>query len=595
MIGPFRILKVLGEGGMGTVYLAEQEDLGRRVAVKLIRSPLVDRDAILRFAAERKALAKMHHPYIAQVFDAGTTDDGDPYIAMEYIPGLPLSRFCERRQLDLVDLLRLFITVAQGIRHAHDKGTIHRDIKPSNILVMDADRPIPKIIDFGIAKASDRSAPLTAVGAVVGTVAYMSPEQIRSGEIDHRTDIYSYGVMLHEILTGQLPDVAPATDAELWESYPSALQRIVLHCLEPVPSERYPDMDELIDDLGALIDDMRAAGRAGIVIGDEKLGERLMGELWKLFEAADEPPVGEVLELFERAIDAPAILRALVQEARRQEERRRRAHAVEERLVDAVADCRVALALPAAKKDRLEMLGRASDTLRRVIADGTLENSGVSTLLGDVLMEMDDLEEATRAYREAYELDQKNVRAVHGLARSLWPFNDRLEEALTLSWRAEELAPDVPAVQNNLGLVLYLSAFEPSISLFGRDKLGEALQACDRALILDPKLVAARLNLGLVLYRRGDQPRAVEAFFKVIDLASHSEAAKQLKYLLHEASGESLRRAVGDGSLAPVDLPFPDDGADDPDVVKGREHARRGRLAKAREAFANFERRRRDE
>jgi len=213
-IGPYDIIQLLGEGGMGVVYEAEESaPVRRRVALKLIRAGFDDaRDLLARFDAERRALAVMNHPGIARVLQAGSTETGQPYFAMELVRGLPLSEFCDTRRLSVRDRLQLFIGICEAVQHAHQKGVIHRDLKPSNILVTEEDgHPQAKIIDFGIAKAmgppqSDQMAK-TLAGFAMGTVAYMSPEQASSTaiDVDTRADIYSLGVMLYELLVGHLP------------------------------------------------------------------------------------------------------------------------------------------------------------------------------------------------------------------------------------------------------------------------------------------------------------------------------------------------------------------------------------------------------
>jgi len=212
-IGPYRILQVLGEGGMGIVYAAEQvEPVRRRVAVKMMKVGMDTKEVVARFEAERQALAVMDHPNIARALDAGATEAGRPYFVMEYVRGIPLNEYCDQHKLGTAARIQLFISICQAVQHAHQKGVIHRDLKPSNVLVTEQDdRPAPKVIDFGIAKAisqhlTDRTL-VTAYGIAIGTPAYMSPEQAEmSGlDVDTRTDIYSLGVMLYELLVGQLP------------------------------------------------------------------------------------------------------------------------------------------------------------------------------------------------------------------------------------------------------------------------------------------------------------------------------------------------------------------------------------------------------
>src|SRR5216683_1039133 len=212
-LGPYRLLQKLGEGGMGRVWLAEQTaPVRRRVAVKLIKAGMYDDAVLKRFASERQSLAIMDHPSIAKVFDAGTTPDGQPYFVMEYVPGVPITDYCDQKRLNIRERMELFNKVCDGVQHAHLKAIIHRDLKPANILVTEVDgKPLPRIIDFGLAKATTSLAPdesmLTRLGAFVGTPGYMSPEQADTSlqDVDTRTDVYSLGVVLYVLLTGSLP------------------------------------------------------------------------------------------------------------------------------------------------------------------------------------------------------------------------------------------------------------------------------------------------------------------------------------------------------------------------------------------------------
>ena len=210
--GRYALLGVLGEGGMGTVYLAEQtRPVKRQVALKLIKLGLDSRGVLARFEAERQALAMMDHPNIARVYDGGTTEARQPYLVMEYVQGEPITAYCDRHRLPVEARLRLFVAACQAVQHAHQKGVIHRDLKPSNVMVTEVDgRPTPKVIDFGVAKATgfsltDRT--LGDTGAIVGTPTYMSPEQAdpSSMDIDTRTDVYALGVILYELLAGSPP------------------------------------------------------------------------------------------------------------------------------------------------------------------------------------------------------------------------------------------------------------------------------------------------------------------------------------------------------------------------------------------------------
>jgi serine/threonine protein kinase/formylglycine-generating enzyme required for sulfatase activity len=242
VVGPYRLLEVLGEGGMGTVYKAEQTNPVRRlVALKLIKMGMDTREVIARFEAERQALAMMDHPCIARVLDAGATARGRPYFVMEYVPGVPINEHADRHNLNTVQRLRLFLDVCEAVHHAHQRAVIHRDLKPSNILVMfQNDRAVPKVIDFGIAKATNHHLTertvFTEQGRIIGTPEYMSPEQAEMTEqgVDTRTDVYSLGVILYELLAG----VLPFTPQELRAQGYSGLQKTIREVEPPLPSTK---------------------------------------------------------------------------------------------------------------------------------------------------------------------------------------------------------------------------------------------------------------------------------------------------------------------------------------------------------------------
>jgi serine/threonine protein kinase/formylglycine-generating enzyme required for sulfatase activity/dienelactone hydrolase len=252
-IGAYRLLEKIGEGGMAVVYRAEQgEPLRRRVALKIVKLGMDTRQFVARFNAERQALAIMDHPNIARVFDAGATEAGRPYFVMELVRGIPITEYCDRHKLGMRERLELFICLCQAIRHAHEKGIVHRDIKPSNVLVMTQDgKPVPKIIDFGVAKTLHprltEGTRVTEQGQFLGTPEYMSPEQAEFGgpDVDARTDIYSLGVLLYELLTG----CTPFDPRDLRGRGYAQMQRIICD-REPVkPSTKLTVLGEKVADI----------------------------------------------------------------------------------------------------------------------------------------------------------------------------------------------------------------------------------------------------------------------------------------------------------------------------------------------------------
>ena len=559
-VGPYRLVEVLGVGGMGAVYLAEQrEPVDRRVALKILRVQLDHSEAQQRFDSERHAMGRLEHPNVAKILDAGVTPDGLPYLAMELIDGEPITAYCDRLALSLEERLRLFLQVCRGVDHAHHKFLLHRDIKPSNVLVTEIDgRPVPKLIDFGIVKGLDGSLiedPMLTGQRVLGTPHYMSPEALGlGGELDTRSDVFSLGVLLYELLAGRLPwggaetglavlihrrldddYAAPATllaglpaeearrlgarrgipTAGWFQQLRGDLDAIVTKAIARRPEERYDSARNLADDVERHLEHQPVTARRARGLYVVRKLVRRHRSLFALIAALLLGTVGTTLGLLE----AQRQTRVALAERDGAEE-------LSEFLTALLNDARPGRGTAGLSAE--ELLARGSRLLETELEGDPHRRARLQATLGNVYLNWGLLDPAVPLVEAALRVQDDGsprteaIRSLTTLARLRYK-KGQPKEARALAERALRLADQLPRleVQPVAILKIYLgdilreldelenaeALYRRALALLEQDQLSEPLQ-----------LSLAYSGLGEVSKARRSYERAATFFLKQLDL-----------------------------------------------------------------------------
>jgi non-specific serine/threonine protein kinase/serine/threonine-protein kinase len=582
-IGPYRLHRRLGEGGMGVVWLAEQQKpINRRVALKIIKVGMDSRRVVARFATERQVLARLDHPNFARVYDAGTTETGRPYFAMEYVHGMAITDYCDKHQLDTNQRIELFLKVCEGVQYAHQNAIIHRDLKPHNVLVtVKGDQAIPKIIDFGVAKATDQRQAehtvFTQLGHFIGTPEYMSPEQadVSDLDIDTRTDIYSLGVLLYELFTGQLPfdskelrrqgideirrrikeddplppsarvsHLGPKTEAvaQRHSTSPAKLARevrgdldwITMKAMEKDRARRYASPKEMADDLRRhLKNEPVLASPPSVSYRTQKFVRR--------------HTVGVLIAAISTAMLIAFAATMTVQAERIARERdRANTEAETSRQVSEFLVKLFDISDPSESKGNSitarEILDAGAERVQKDLSDQPATRATMMRTMGRVYTELSLFSAAEPLVKQAVELaendptvdDLELAAGLYELAK-LYSWTDRATEGVELASRSlaireERLGPNHPEVAQSLNAL--------GNCLQRLDRLDEAAAAHERALHIreqapgeNSEAIASSVhNLAIVYYFKGDLDRAAQLYQRSAEMDLRSQGRDNHNY-----------------------------------------------------------------
>ncbi len=568
-LGPYRLLNRLGEGGMSQVFLGERTDgeVQQQVAIKFLPDDLRDARLLRSLRRERQILASLDHPNIARFLDGGTTEEGLPYVVLEYVQGMPLTEYCDVRRLGVRQRLEMFRKVCHAVEYAHRRLVVHRDLKPGNILVTDEGEP--KLLDFGIAKLLDSTLPTVGRDETQTlerflTPAYASPEQIAGGPVSTATDIYSLGILLYQTLTGLRPqdlpqsgpdsssphgDVGPATApsealafregsqprAEARGTTPSHLSRqlvgdldsVTLHCLHPLPQDRYPSVAALDEDLRRYLFGLPVAAR-------QQRWSYRMGKFLRRNAAAVAFAALAAIALVGLGVSTALQNQRITRERDSAEQSRAAEEEVTRFLTEAFTFSTPYRrpALPGDSDQAItveDVLKFSAERVRGEFAQQPLLKARLLHTLGVVYTDLGHLDEAEAFHRDALEIRRLHATpprleiaaSLNGLGLVLGN-EHRFSEAAPLVAEALEIAraagpaglKELAESLTNIGMVSYLKDDLPN----AESPLREALEIRQASLEPgSPELTLSLLYLGRLLTEQGNLEEAARHFHQALE------------------------------------------------------------------------------